>query len=209
MCCSARSAFEHGLSGLSVRFLDASLRALWRRGVRLNGGGAMHGWTKPFEGFGKGCLVSCWMLTLGACAMPVVGGQRGAAGPDSMVSEITLQRDCFGCATGSMLVLRRDGTATHTVTGKARHGTVDKTATGTVLAKDFDTLARLAVARGFLQLDDQYEDPQVQDGAWTTTSLTQGGNTKQVFSRDGAAPAALKAVEAAIEGLKARIRFAP
>jgi hypothetical protein len=147
------------------------------------------------------------MFTLCACALPVNGVQGG--GTDAAISEITLERDCFGCATGSMLVLRRDGTARHTITGKARHGTADKSERGAVAAKDFDVLARLAMAKGFFELNDLYENPQLQDGSWSTTSVTRGGNTKRVFSRDGAAPAALEAVETAIENLKARITFAP
>ena len=38
-----------------------------------------------------------------------------AASPVAAVTEITYERNCFGCPAGSILVLKRDGTATYTV----------------------------------------------------------------------------------------------
>lgn len=147
-------------------------------------------------------LLGCLLALLCGCA-PV------GAGPAPAITEISLERDCAGCATGSTLVLRRDGTAVYTVTGKARLGTEDQVARGRVAAKDFDRLAQLAVAQGFFALDDHYEDGQNQDGAWITTGITRGGQDKRVFRRDVAGPAALLAVEKAIEALRARIQFIP
>jgi len=53
-----------------------------------------------------------------------------AASPVAAVTEITYERNCFGCPTDSILVLKRDGTATYTVTGNARQGTADRTSRG-------------------------------------------------------------------------------
>jgi hypothetical protein len=146
---------------------------------------------------------TCWV------APPAAGAQPPSGTVVSVVTSITLERGCFGCPTGSILVLRRDGTATYVLTGNARHGTEDKVANGKVRPDDFDALARLAVAQGFLELKESYEDAQLQDGAWVTTSLVRGGQEKRVFRRDEAGPAALKAVEAAIETLRTHIEFAP
>lgn len=147
-------------------------------------------------------MLCCLLALLGGCA-PV------GAGPPPVITEISLERDCAGCPTGSTLVLRRDGTALYTVTGKARLGTEDKVARGKVAAEDFDRLAQLAVSQGFFALEDQYEDGQNQDGGWITTGVTRGGQDKRVFRRDVAGPAALLAVETAIEALRARIQFIP
>lgn len=154
-------------------------------------------------------LLLGWTLSIGGCASPLAAAQPPDNSPAREITAITLERDCFGCPTGSILTLHRDGSARLTTSGKARRGTQDKTATGTVSAADFDALARLAVAQGFFELKDVYEDPQLKDGAWVTTRITRAGQDTQVFRRDEAGPAALKTVEAAIEALKAQISFAP
>jgi hypothetical protein len=147
-------------------------------------------------------VLCCLLATLCGCA-PVVAEAPAAAA----ITAISLERDCPGCPTGSTLVLRRDGTAIYTLTGKARLGTADQASRGKVAAQDFDRLAQLAVSQGFFALDDQYEDDQNQDGAWTTTAVTRGGQDKRVFRRDAAGPAALLALEKAIDALRARIQF--
>ena len=132
---------------------------------------------------------------------------RAGSGAGHMISRITIVQDCFGCATGSTLVLQRDGTARHMVTGKARHGTEDRSWLGEVRPQDFEALASLVQAAGFFEMDEGYEDPQVADGAWSTITITRGGQDKQVFRRGQAGPESLTQIEAAAQALKARILF--
>lgn len=141
---------------------------------------------------------------LSSCAAPA---RTANAGRD--ITHIVLERDCFGCATGSVLELQRDGTAQLTVTGKARHRTQDRVSRGVVPAADFDAIARLAVAQGFFAWQDEYADATLQDGAWTTLRITRAEQAKQVFSREGAGPQGLKDLQAAVLALQARIRFQP
>ena len=139
------------------------------------------------------------LVALAACAQPAMDD----------INEISIERDCFGCATATTLVLRRDGTATLNVTGKARHATQNSSSTGSVTRADFDALAKLAAAKGFFQMQDAYEMPDVQDGAWATTRVRGGTRDKQVLRRDAAGPEGLKQIEAAIAALQARIQFVP
>lgn len=152
---------------------------------------------------GLACLAASYFFPLLVQAYPP------DALPKASITGITLERGCFGCATGSSLVLRRDGSAIYTVTGNARSGTTDAVSKGMVPVKDFDELATLAVAQRFFELSDTYEDPQTRDGPWTTTGVARGELEKRVFRRDEAGPPALKAFEAAIEALRARIMFVP
>ncbi|MDP3225327.1 MAG: hypothetical protein Q8M96_19505 [Rubrivivax sp.] len=147
---------------------------------------------------------------LSSCAAPAASpaaAQTANAGRD--ITHIVLERDCFGCATGSVLELQRDGTAQLTVTGKARHRTQDRVSRGVVTSADFDAIARLAVAQGFFAWQDEYADATLQDGAWTTLRITRADQAKQVFSREGAGPQGLKDLQAAVLALQARIRFQP
>lgn len=139
------------------------------------------------------------LVTLAACAQPAMND----------ITEITVERDCTGCATGSVLVLRRDGTATLTVVGKARLATQNSSSTGTVSRADFDALAKLAAAKGFFQMQDSYDAADVQDGAWITTRVRGGTRDKQVLHRNAAGPEGLKQMEAAVAALQARISFVP
>ena len=150
----------------------------------------------------------CWATALWIGSAPWAAGAAPSAAA-AAISAITLERHCFGCPTGSVLVLRRDGNATYTTTGTERAGTADVTSTGTVGVKEFDELARLAVSQGFFELDDVYDDPDTRDGPWTTTRISRDGQDKQVFRRDQAGPASLKSIEAAIDALKTRVRFGP
>lgn len=144
-----------------------------------------------------------WLCVgLGACITPDTGVGASAHG----VTEIAIERDCFGCDTAGTLRLRSDGSAELTVVGKARHGTRDEVRQGWIDATDFDDLATLLVERGFFDLKDRYEDPELQDGAWTTVRAVRAGQAKEVFVREDAAPPALKAVEAAIDQRRSRIR---
>jgi hypothetical protein len=131
----------------------------------------------------------------------------------AQITQITLERNCFGCTTGSMLLLRRDGTALLTMTGNARSGTTDRTQRGNVRLADFEALARRAVDSGYLAFDASYQDPALQDGPWAATTVRRdgpdGSQEKRVFRRDEAGPTALREFEAAIDGVMARIRFLP
>jgi len=167
--------------------------------------------TRSIERFvcaAKRCGIGC-LLALGWGVWAHAGAPDDDAAMARTITTISLERDCNGCPSGSLLVLRRDGTAHHTQTGKPRLGTEDKRSRGTVSPKDFEALARIVVAQGFFALEEQYADPQTQDGSWSTIGVARGASDKQVFSRDAAGPPALKTIEAAIEALRARISFVP
>lgn len=123
------------------------------------------------------------------------------------ISEISIERQCFGCAQASRLVLRRDGSALLTLLGNARHGTEDKTSVATVSAAEFEAAANLILAHGFFDLADSYENPQLQDGAWATITVQRGTQLKQVFWRDDAGPPALRKIDAALTALQNSARF--
>lgn len=151
--------------------------------------------------------LSCLAFALCGCAGTALHAQpqEGALA----ITEISLERDCFGCPTGSVVTLRRDGSATLTTTGKARHGTQDVVFEGKVSGTDFDELARLAVSSGFFNLGDTYEDPQTRDGSWTVTRVVRGKEDKRVFRRGDAGPPTLRVIETAINASVARITFLP
>ena len=143
-----------------------------------------------------------------SCAL-VTYAQGTSASPTAGITTITLERSCFGCASSSLLVLHRSGLTSITETGNARHGTPGKISSGTISPVEFEHLARLAIASGFFALNDTYEDPQIRDGAWSTTTITRNGQDKKVFRREDAGPASLTALEAGIDAAKARIGFYP
>ena len=148
-------------------------------------------------------------LCLGVAAAALANAAASAAGAATEVTEITLERNCFGCSSGSRLVLRDDGSATYTVSGNARMGTNDAVTRGSVGRDAFDRLARLALAGGFFQMADNYGDEQTADGAWSSVRIVRGAVHKQVFRRGDAGPSALVDFEAALDALKARTAFAP
>jgi hypothetical protein len=124
------------------------------------------------------------------------------------VTEITLERDCFGCVTGSLMRLRSDGSASFSVTGKARHGGSIHTSMGRISAADFQDLVTLATANGFFDWHDTYDDPQTQDGPWTAVVMTKNGQDKRVFWRDEASPTGAAALVAAIEAVQDKTPWA-
>ena len=126
---------------------------------------------------------------------------------EQTITEIALERDCSGCATGTLVTLRRDGTATRHDTGKARFRTEDRTFTGSVERADFERLASLLISSGFFDLQDEYRDPELADGEWITTSAIRDGSARSVLDSNGAGPPALKAIEEAIEGVRASIAW--
>ena len=158
-------------------------------------------------------VVGIALVLLGGCASPVAGAPASAKAGMPLniegIQEISLERSCFGCAGPSLLVLRRDGSASLTQTGQARAGSEDRVAHGTLRSEDFDRIARLAVAGGFFEMQDVYQEPGLQDGAWSTLRVLRGTQDKRVFRREDAGPAALNEIESAIDALKARISFAP
>lgn len=144
-----------------------------------------------------------------AGALPMPSSSAAATAPPR-ISRIVLERTCFGCADAGRLVLRSDGSATLTEAGNARQGTVDRVSTGRFAPAEFERLAAAIVASGFFGLDDRYEDPELRDGTSTTLEVERVGvAAKQVFRREDAGPAALAAIDAAIAGLRGRIRFDP
>jgi hypothetical protein len=164
-------------------------------------------------------LFGCTMLT--ACAQPA--GPQSTTRPDTAgmkqspsmnatahgISTITLERDCNGCATGTRLELRREGQAVATTTGKAKLGTVDSVSRAPLPAAEFEALAQQLLARGFFDMAQMYEEAGVQDGSWATLTVVRGGVTRQVFRREDAGPATLKALEAHVAALQARLVFVP
>jgi hypothetical protein len=141
-------------------------------------------------------------MVFAACAS--VTGPR----PDS-ITAITQERDCFGCPATTTVSLYRDGSATLRQTGKARFGTSDQSFTGTVTRADFDRLAALVVSRGFFELREEYRDPTLADGAWVVTTVLQSGRPKKVLDSNAAGPADLRAVEDAVEAVRARLTWTP
>jgi hypothetical protein len=139
----------------------------------------------------------------------VGAGPQVAAGRSAAITEITLERGCSGCPTGSIVILRRSGVATLTLTGNARFGTGDRTSQGRVAPKDFEELARLLLSQGFFELKAEYSDPQTQDGEWAAIIAVRDGQERKVHARNHAGPPSLEAIQKAIEAVKARIDFAP
>jgi hypothetical protein len=166
--------------------------------------------TRPFL---AACSISAlalalpWML---AGCVAATGAKAPAVAPVAgaeKIDEIELERDCFGCETGSRLVLHRDGRAVLTLTGKPRRGTQDRQLHGQLSAQDFDILAREVLAQGFFALAPIYDLPDLRDGAWATLRVTRAGERTEVFRREDAGPPALHRLEAAVEAVQARIRF--
>jgi hypothetical protein len=149
------------------------------------------------------------VVPIRAQGQPLAQAGDGSQALAGGITSMTLERDCSGCATGVVLVLRRDGTASLTVTGKARLGTETKVAIGSLRLQAFDALARLAVEQGFFHFNDNYEQPDVMDGGWTTLTIVLGSRTKSVFMREEAGPPGLKAIQAAIDAVRAGIDFVP
>ena len=148
-----------------------------------------------------------WVLALCyACSMLACASTQGAAALP-LITSITLERDCFGCTSGTRLQLQGEGLATFTITGKARHGTVDQISQGPLTRADFEALSRLLEEQGFFALPERIEDPKLQDGAWTQISVAGPALEKQVFRRSASTPAGLQKIEAALDALKATLQL--
>lgn len=141
---------------------------------------------------------------------PVACAQQPATpAPADDVTAITLERGCFGCAGTTLLVLQRDGLATFTTAGSARHGTVGHRQAGHLQPADFQALVRQARAQGIFDLPDRIDDAQQRDGAWRIVRLIQPGRDKEVFWREGVEAPGLAAFTTAIEAVRHRIDFGP
>lgn len=152
-------------------------------------------------------------MTRAVLSLALASGSLAQAPPSAPprpgITEIALEQDCFGCATGSVLVLRRAGTATLTLAGKARHATVDRVSTGSILTKDFEKLADLLVSKGFFTLQDEYSDPGTADGEWTTIRAVRDGKTKRVTQRTQGGPPGLQAIAQALQAVRAGLTLSP
>lgn len=168
----------------------------------------------------------CWMLLLGtgaplaAPASPTLTGAPTAMPPThapsttprpsaASIQHITLERDCQGCTSILRLELPRGGPAMAHQIGKARHRTADSSASAPLPAAEFEALAQALVAAGFFSMADVYQDESLADGAWATVTVRHAGGTHSVFRREDAGPEALKALEAALDALQARLHFVP
>ena len=158
-----------------------------------------------------GAVVLC---TIAACGASVRARQTPPpGGPVQMsaetITEISLERRCFGCERQFKLTFARDGTATRTTFGSARQGIPDRTSAGTVSVAAFDELAGRVVAEGFARLLDEYADPQTADGASAVTTVTAAGRLKSVVDRHDKAPDALRRLQARIEELATSVVWKP
>jgi hypothetical protein len=152
------------------------------------------------------------LLCAAACGVLPTDGQAqgpGAAVDAAAVTMIALERNCFGCPDAGVLELRRDGSATYTQQGNARLGSATRTARGTVRPQEFQALARLLVSRGFFAMQDTYQPADVADGSWSIVAAQAGALDKRVFSREGAGPDDLRAIEAAIDAVRASLTLKP
>ncbi len=131
--------------------------------------------------------------------MPESPLQAPARGSSEAVTEIVLERQCFGCEGSYKATLRPDTSATRVFHGNARIRVPERSLAGVVESAEFERLAKLLVAEGFFELADSYRDPQVQDGQWVTTSAIRGGRLKSVVNSNRSGPASLERVEKAIE----------
>ncbi len=208
-CLGAYLGFKRSNANLKLRSSNDHARLVDSKGRMRRKNPLTQGWVQahnaPTTRRLLGALALCW------CTPALCGAPLAAASAPILdaITSITLERNCFGCAGASVLAVQRDGQARYTVFGNARHGTTDQVHIGRVSAKDFEALARLALQQGFFELQDSYADPQVQDGAWTSTRIVRGAQDKQVLNRNEAGPAALQALERGVDALKTRIKFAP
>lgn len=60
-----------------------------------------------------------------------------------------------------------------------------------------------------MAFDDIYQPADIVDGQWIVLTVRAARRDKQVFSREGAGPEALHGIVAAVDALRATIRFEP
>lgn len=164
------------------------------------------------------------VVALGLCAMAMVSGVSAEAGhavaaafqprlrqstaaTGQAVTEITLERRCFGCGREYAISFRRDGNASRILFGNARSNTEDRGFTGHLDPGEFDALAELLRREGFFALEAEYPSIHSVDGEWSTTRAI-ASLTKAVLNVNGAAPDSLKRIEKAIDTLSERTQWA-
>jgi hypothetical protein len=125
------------------------------------------------------------------------------------IQRVILERDCHGCASSLRLELTRGGPAVAHTLGKARHRTLDSSTSAALPTAEFDALAQALVAAGFFAMADTYQDESLADGAWAAITVRHAGGEHRVFRREDAGPEALKALEARLDALQARLQFVP
>lgn len=145
------------------------------------------------------CLaqVSCGLLMADSARPQYAPAQPAADG----VTEITFERQCFGCEGPYSATLRQDGQASRTFHGNRRMGTADRELTGRVEPTNFERLAAVLVSEGFFDLADSYRLPDVADGQWVTVGAVRAGARKSVLDSNHAGPANLARIETAIEAV--------
>jgi len=138
-----------------------------------------------------------------ATAPPQPGG--GAAA----ITEISFERQCFGCEGAYAATLRADGTATRVFHGNARAGIAPRTLKGRLERTEFERLGALLLAEDFFGLKDAYRDAETEDGEWVTTGAVRSSGRKAVVDSNRAGPANLNRNERAVEAVVESIVWMP
>jgi hypothetical protein len=123
------------------------------------------------------------------------------------ITEISLERRCFGCPRDGKVTLRRDGTATRVVFGNARAGASDRESTAVLAGDAFQQLAAAVVSERFFDLDDEYRDPAIADGESIVLTVVAGARQKSVLDRNTAAPAPFTRLASRIEKIVAALSW--
>lgn len=145
-------------------------------------------------------MVSCQTVPQTPPSMPDQSAVTAAS-----ITEISLERRCFGCPREGKVTLRRDGTATRVVFGNARAGTSDRESTAVLAGDAFQQLAAAVVSERFFDLGDEYRDPAVADGEWSVLTVAAGSRRKSVLNRNAMAPASFQRLESRIAVLADRL----
>jgi hypothetical protein len=149
-----------------------------------------------------------WGAGVRRCRLLAVAGTLIAA-HSTPISEIALERRCFGCTDAFEVTFRADGSASRVLFGDARRGIPDRRSKGSIEPRDFERLAALLLAEDFFDLRDSYEDPKLQDGTSLTVSARRGGEHKRVLDRNQAGPAGLKKIETSVAEAAGKIDWIP
>lgn len=123
------------------------------------------------------------------------------------ITEISLERRCFGCSREGKVTLRRDGTATRVIFGNARAGTSDRQSSAALTGDAFQELAAAIVSERFFELRDEYRDPSIADGEWTVMTVSTGGRQTSVLNRNRMAPASFQRLESRVDALADRLTW--
>jgi hypothetical protein len=147
-------------------------------------------------------MVSCQTVPQAPPSVPNQSAVTAAS-----ITEISLERRCFGCPREGKVTLRRDGTATRVVFGNARAGTSDRESTAVLAGDVFQELAAAVVAERFFDLGDEYRDPAIADGESIVLTVVAGARQKSVLDRNTAAPAAFTSLASRIEKIAAALSW--